>query len=148
MAGHVLAVVRWHHAWLDASLDGATEPPWPAAELPRRNAEELVALEGADGLAGGRARIDAFARLAGEYADRITPILDAPYVYPGGRVTVGVHARLVVGEWHLHAWDIDRSHRPSDDDAELVRSTWQSLDRPIDADGDGWHALLDASGRA
>lgn len=144
VAGHVLAVVRWHHSWLEASLHGATEPPWPASELPRRNAEELAVLDVRD----GPLRVAQFARRAYEYAERITPLLDAPYVYPGGRVTVGVHAELVVGEWNLHAWDIDQTHRPIADDAALVRATWLALHRPIDADADAWHALLAASGRA
>ena len=144
VAGHVLAVVRWHHAWLDASIAGAADPPWPASELARRNAEELAVLE----IENGSARVEAFSADATRYADRIEPIWDAPYVYPGGRVTVGVHAQLVVGEWSLHAWDIDRSHRPSAQDAALVRATWVVLDRPITADGDPWNALLTASGRA
>ena len=143
VAGHVLAVVRWHHDWLDASLAGVTEPIWPARELPARNADALAALD----IASGPDRIVAFSQAARRYAQRIASAWDAPYVYPGGRVTVGVHAQLVVGEWHLHAWDIDRSHRPPADDSELVRTTWIGLARPIDGAGDPWTALLASSGR-
>ena len=144
VAGHVLCVVRWHHQWLDRAEAGDTSIPWPVEELEPRNRAALVDLE----IDRGPDRLDAF-RVAGHrYAERLPNSWGLPFSYPGGRLTVGVHAVLAAGEWHLHAWDLGRAigieHVA---DAAPIRATWVALGRRVEPHGDPWRALLRASGR-
>jgi uncharacterized protein (TIGR03083 family) len=144
LVGHVLCVARWHHDWLDRAESAELSLPWPASALSERNTAALHDLD----VAGGPDRLDAFGAVTGRYADRLPPLWGLPFAYPGGVVTVGLHAALAAGEWHLHAWDLGRAigidHEP---DASLVREVWVGLGRRIEPDGDPWRALLDASGR-
>jgi hypothetical protein len=144
LIGHVVCVVRWHHAWLDRAQNGEVSLPWPTAELPARNQAALDHLE----IVGGASRLSSFHSATRRYADRVATHWDLPYAYPGGVVTAGVHALLAAGEWHLHAWDlaraIDVEHKPN---CALIRHQWVVLGRSIQTDGDPWTALLKASGR-
>lgn len=145
LVGHVLCVVRWHHEWLDRAESGETSPPWPASELSARNQAAIDNLDITDGPAG----LDAFKAETRRYADRLPGAWELPFWYPGGLVTVGVHAALAAGEWHLHAWDLGRAigleHKS---EATLIRDVWIGLGRQVTPDGDPWQALLQATGRA
>ncbi|MGH9046278.1 MAG: maleylpyruvate isomerase N-terminal domain-containing protein [Acidimicrobiales bacterium] len=144
LAGHVFCVVPWHHEWLDRAESGQTSPPWPPDELTVRNQAALDNLDIPD----GPTRLGVFRSAARHYADRLWGTWDLPFWYPGGLVTVGLHAVLAAGEWQLHAWDLGHAigfeHQP---DATLIRDTWVGLGRQIEPDGDPWQALLRASGR-
>jgi len=144
VVGHVVCVVRWHHAWLERSEAEEGSPPFPVSELAERNAAALGALQ----IATGPERVATFVELTSAYAGRISGRWDIPYGYPPGTVPAGLHAVLAAGEWHLHAWDIatalGREHHP---DAELIRATWLALGRPVSAEGDAFDALLATSGR-
>jgi uncharacterized protein (TIGR03083 family) len=144
LVGHVLCVARWHHGWLDRAEAGDTSIPWPPAELDARNRAALDELE----VMGAPDRLDAFRISTSRYAERLSTSWELPFAYPGGLLTAGWHALLAAGEWHLHAWDLGRAigieHTA---DATLIRAAWTRLGRRIEADGDPWRALLNATGR-
>ena len=110
LAGHLVCVIAWYHAWLDRAEAGDAAPPFREVDLAERNATALAALSPAT----GAARVDEFASEARRYAQRLGPVWDLPYGYPTGTVTVGLHAGIAATEWHLHAWDLSGgTHRPS-----------------------------------
>lgn len=145
VAGHVLCVVRWHHDWLDTALGGVGGPPmWVAKELADRNQRALESLEITD----GPSRLAAFDVSAHRYADRLASSWGTPYLFPGGRVSAGLHALLAAGEWHLHAWDLGETTQSCPAPlVSVVRDAWVLLGRDISADADPWTALMQASGR-
>lgn len=107
LARHLVAVCDWYHEWLDRALDGDATPPFPAKQLAGRN--ELAILD-LDHLEGPDA-IERFDERAGEYCDRLAAASrngnwDLPYGFANGTSTVGGHAGIAAGEWHLHAWDL------------------------------------------
>jgi uncharacterized protein (TIGR03083 family) len=111
LAGHLVCVVGWYHAWLDRAEAGDTAPPFSESDLDVHNEEALAALD----LGAGPERIAAFTREARRYAERLDAVWDLAYGFPFGTVTAGVHAGAAAGEWHLHAWDLSRgTHRPRD----------------------------------
>jgi uncharacterized protein (TIGR03083 family) len=145
VAGHVLCVARWHHRWLDRAVAGNTAPPWPPGELAVRNQAALERLDIVD----GPTRLAAFSDETHRYASRLATAWTLPFWYPGGLVTVGVHALLAAGEWQLHAWDLGVAAGIEHvADAAPIRDTWVELGRDISRNGDPWKALLLASGRS
>ncbi len=114
-AGHVLAVSRWYHEWLDRAEAGSSSPPFVAAELAERNAAALAA--GPNDLEY-LALIERFQEHADRYADRVAAAWDVAYGFPFGTVTAGLHAGAAAAEWHLHAWDFATAaggcHKPGD----------------------------------
>ena len=126
LAGHVLAVSRWYHQWLDRAEAGEVEPPFRLEAMATENQRALNALEPGT----GPDRLAAFRRSALAYLDRVEPHWALPYGYPAGTITVGEHAALGAMEWHAHAWDLARAlgrdHRPVDPDtlAAAVLPAW------------------------
>lgn len=116
-ARHLLAVARWYHDWLDRAIGGETSPPFPPAEMDRRNDEALAAI----GDVSGVEAIAAFVESATVYLDRAADHWDRPFGFPYGTVTAGLHCGMAAAEWHLHAWDLsltsEHRHRPQDPDA-------------------------------
>lgn len=105
LAGHLVTVIGWYHDWLDRGLAGITEPAFPAAELTEQTGLALAALAPGD----GPSRIDSFVTATGLYADRLHEHWDAPFAYPRGTVTAGLHVGVAAAEWHLHTWDFASS---------------------------------------
>ena len=104
---HLLAVCDWYHDWLDAAERGDSSPPFPAKQLDGRN--ELAILDH-DGLDGPEA-IEQFAERAAAYRGRLQTAAasdqwELGYGFANGVTTVGGHAGIAAGEWHLHAWDL------------------------------------------
>jgi hypothetical protein len=126
LTGHVLAVARWYHEWLDRAEAGECDPPFSAKELATRNQAALAGLEPED----GPGRLQAFEREATDYADRVGERWDLPYGFPMGTVTAGQHLGLAAMEWHAHAWDLaaaaEAEHRPADPDVlfDAVADAW------------------------
>ena len=116
LAGHVLCVSRWYHAWLDRAEAGDTAKPFDGSELPEQNRLALLELD-AEGPLDGPARVAAFAESARAYAGRLPDAWDLPFGYPRGTVTAGLHAGMLTVEWHVHAWDLAQAvgldHRPA-----------------------------------
>jgi uncharacterized protein (TIGR03083 family) len=111
LAGHLVCVIGWYHAWLDRAQAGDSSPPFSLGELPARNAAALAALDAGD----GHQRVQRFVDEARRYELRLDGTWDLPYGFPAGTVTAGLHAGVAATEWHLHAWDLsDGVHRPSD----------------------------------
>lgn len=114
LAGHLVTVIGWYHDWLDRGLDGRVAPAFPIAELDEQTAAALASLP--DGT--GPDRIATFVASADAYATRLVEHWDAPYPYPRGRVTAGLHAGMAAVEWHIHAWDLAHAagedHQPRD----------------------------------
>jgi Mycothiol maleylpyruvate isomerase N-terminal domain len=111
VAGHLVCDVAAYHAWLDRAEAGDATAPFTAAEGAARNEAALSALPVSD----GPDRIELFAQEARRYARRVVPPWDLAYGFPFGTITVGLHAGLAAGEWHLHAWDLSAgAHRPRD----------------------------------
>lgn len=160
VARHLLAVVRWYHAWLDRALEGTTDPPFPADELPAANDAELARLVDLE----GSAAVGQFASSARTYLDRVDAHWDLPFGYPFGTVTAGLHAGVAATEWHLHAWDLaaaaGRSHQPADPQG-LFLAAGTCMARaeggykgavlaglvPLAARRDPWGSLLRRTGR-
>jgi uncharacterized protein (TIGR03083 family) len=101
LAGHLVTVIGWYHDWLDRGLAGRAEPAFPIAELDEQTVTALAALS----VGSGPERIATFVASADAYATRLVEHWDAPYAYPRGRVTAGLHAGFAAVEWHVHAWD-------------------------------------------
>lgn len=116
LAGHLVTVIHWYHAWLDRGLAGITEPAFPIIALDTETGKALRALP--DGT--GPDRIAIFTASARRYAERLDAHWDAPFAYPRGAVTAGIHAGVAAVEWHVHAWDFakssGRSYTPKDAD--------------------------------
>ncbi len=79
LAGHLEAVARWYHEWLDRALAGNRRPPFSMAELDAQNQVALRALP----TSSGPERVGAFAMLARSYAERISAAWEVPYGFPG-----------------------------------------------------------------
>jgi Mycothiol maleylpyruvate isomerase N-terminal domain len=162
LAAHLRCVADDYHEYLDdapasrlARLMATGAPAETIArKLARQNAAELAVLPDAS----GPEHIEAFAQSARSYARRLQPCWDLPHHrYREDEVTAGGMAGAACAEWHLHAWDLARSqgkdYRPAW--PELLVAGWKAglpqLPLPDLADlpdGDAWHALLRASGRA
>lgn len=150
LAGHVLCIARYYHRLLNAAADRAPLDRLPRGEsLAGFNAAELVAL----GPMPGDQRVVAFDAVARRYGERLEEVdweTTLGFWEQVGPLTVGQHALLAVGEWHLHAWDVARSfrwdYRP--DDPEVVAAgQWLLPASGRRPDGDPWEAALAASGR-
>jgi hypothetical protein len=114
LAGHLVTVVGWYHSWLDRGLAGNCDPVFPIAALDAETVAALAALPAGS----GPARIDEFRASALAYAVRLGEHWDAPFAYPRGVVTAGLHAGVAAVEWHVHAWDLAQAaggdHQPAD----------------------------------
>lgn len=150
LAGHVLCVARWWHAWLDRAQAGDASPPFPWEALAERNAEALAELPPGS----GPGRIAEFAGTARAYADRVPAAWDLPFGCPPANVsrvpiTVGLHAGIAPAEWHLHAWDlaaaIGATHRP--DAPETILEGLRAVFPIPPLEGDAWENVLLVSGR-
>jgi uncharacterized protein (TIGR03083 family) len=112
LAGHLVTVIGWYHDWLDRGLAGIIEPAFPIDSLDTATVAALATLP--DGT--GPDRIATFTAEAQRYADRLVAHWDAPFAYPRGTVTAGLHAGVAAVEWHVHAWDFatasGRNHEP------------------------------------
>ena len=148
VSGHVLAIIRYYLRLLDAMEDGR-----PMTHLPR--GEDLAAMNSKD-LAqlpegGGAERVERFGELGSEHLRRLR---DSEWgrtvgTWSGlGNMTVGEHAGVAVGEWHVHAWDLARAsggdHRPAD--AITVKQGQRVVLRAT-GPGDPWAAVLLGYGR-
>src|SRR5262249_10844820 len=107
---HVAAVAGWYHEWLDRALAGRTDRPFAARDIHERNDEAM----GRFATVSGPDAVAEFDGVARSYVDRAAAHWDVPYAYPFGVVTAGLHLGVAAAEWHLHAWDLDRSHVPAD----------------------------------
>jgi hypothetical protein len=114
LAGHLVTVIGWYHSWLDRGLAGDRDPVFPIAALDTETVAALAALPAGS----GPARIDEFRASADAYAARLGEHWDAPFAYPRGLVTAGLHAGVAAVEWHVHAWDLawaaGGDHEPPD----------------------------------
>ena len=114
LAGHLVTVIGWYHSWLDRGLAGDLDPVFPIAALDTETVAALAALPAGS----GPARIDEFRASADAYAARLGEHWDAPFAYPRGLVTAGLHAGVAAVEWHIHAWDLAQAaggdHEPAD----------------------------------
>jgi uncharacterized protein (TIGR03083 family) len=114
LAGHLVTVIGWYHDWLDRGLAGRAEPAFPVGTLDEQTVAALADLPAGS----GPDRIAAFVASADVYAVRLAEHWDAPYAYPRGPVTAGLHAGVAAVEWHVHAWDFARAaggdHEPAD----------------------------------
>lgn len=148
VVGHLLAITLYYHRLLDAASAGEPLRDLPrGSELAAMNAADLDALTEAD----GDTRAREFVIQADAYADRLrspqwTVTLGE---WSGlGALTLAQHTGVVLGEWHVHAWDLARSagldHRP--DDAVIV-ATGQEIVLRGTGPGDPWMNVLKDYGR-
>lgn len=148
LVGHLLAIVRYYHRLLDAASDGNPRPGLPrGSQLVAMNADDLDALTEVEG--DERAR--EFVVGADAYADRLRSASWTMTLgeWSGlGKLTVGQHTGVVLGEWHVHAWDLARSvgldHRP--DNAVMVAKGQEVVLRGA-GPGDPWIQVLNGYGR-
>lgn len=160
LAGHILTVIGWYHAWLDRAEAGDATPAFPIEQLADETARSLAELP--DGT--GPDRIAAFVPEAQRYAERLREHWDLPFGYPRGTVTAGQHAALAASEWHLHTWDFARAagrdHQPANAGALFtacgecllasqhgLAATLQRPLLPVAAKRDPWKQILRRSGR-
>lgn len=160
-ARHLVAVARWYHEWLERALDGDASPPFPGADLDRRNDEALLGVADLT----GPAALSEFASTARSYLSRTSQHWDLPYGYPFGSVTVGLHCGVAAAEWHLHAWDLTSGgpnrHRPEQPGALFlaagtcvaeaqggVRGRLLRWLLPLGARRRPWSTMLERSGRS
>jgi hypothetical protein len=157
LAGHLVCVIGWHHAWLDRAEAGDPSSPFPADELAERNRAALVDLRPSE----GPERIHQFVELAERYVVRLDSSWAMPYGSPAGTAPAGAHAALAALEWHLHAWDLAAGeHVPSDPGRLLVATSraWarhrpgmrhqaRAAMAPVLARHRAWERLLVRSGR-
>jgi hypothetical protein len=148
LVGHLLAIVRYYHRLLDAASTGNPRRGLPrGSQLVAANAEALDVLTEVEG--DERAR--EFVVAADAYADRLrstdwTMTLGA---WSGlVKLTVGQHTGVVLGEWHVHAWDLARSagldHQP--DDPTMI-AKGQEVVRRGAGPSDPWIQVLKGYGR-
>lgn len=162
LARHVLAVCNWYHEWLDRSEDGEGSPPFPTKQLDGRNELAVLDLDDLD----GPDAISLFAERATDYRSRLVTAAGAgrwhlPYGFAHGTTTVGGHAGIAAGEWHLHAWDLgqgghqpiaaDRLYLAVGDGMTRTQPAWKrTITRRVVtriAARDPWTDLLERSGR-
>jgi len=116
-------------------------------DLADMNARDLAGLTETE----GQIRVMRFVELAGEHLQRLS---DADWDMPLGNwsglgvLSVGEHTGVAIGEWHVHAWDLARSHGSdhSPSDPATVASGQVVLNRLV-APGDPWTQILIAYGR-
>ena len=117
LAGHLVTVIDWYHAWLDRGLAGITDPAFPIDALDTETGAALGTLHAGT----GPDRIVTFTASANRYAQRLVAHWDTPFAYPRGAVTAGLHAGVAAVEWHVHAWDFasaaGRAYEPQNADA-------------------------------
>ncbi len=149
LAGHLLAIARYYHCLLDDAEAGRPRSGLPTGRrLESMNAQDLIALSPGR----GPDRVAAFLHVAGHYGQRLDEA-DWDMVlgeWDGvGPLTVLQHTGLVIGEWHIHAWDLARSagcdHRPAD--PPTVAAGRARLSGAIQDNEDLWVATLISSGR-
>lgn len=153
---HLAAVVAWYEEWLTRAENDLSTRPFEESEFDTRNANELLAFAYLD----GPAAVDAFAAAADSYLARAAQRWDLPFGYPGGTVTVGLHAGIAAVEWHLHAWDIDNTHEPTNAESLFIGAgacvaaargglAGKAMARviPVAAKRSPWKTLLKESGR-
>jgi Mycothiol maleylpyruvate isomerase N-terminal domain len=148
LVGHLLAIVRYYHRLLDAASAGNPRAGLPrGSNLATMNAQHLAALAEVD----GDERAHEFVVEADAYVARLraaswTMILGLWSDI--GRLTVEQHAGLVLGEWHVHAWDLARSvgadHHPDD---ALIVAKGQEIVSHRPHRGDPWTEVLQGYGR-
>jgi len=162
LARHLLAVADWYHDWLDAALAGQAEQPFPTKQLDGRNELEVLDRRDLD----GPEAIERFVDRATAYTDRLRMVIDAnqwetAYGFAHGVTTIGGHAGIAAGEWHLHAWDLSGGTWSPPAPGELylavghgmtaTQSRWkQVITRRVVARiaaNDPWLDLLQRSGR-
>src|SRR5579864_5039874 len=116
LAGHLMIAVRWYNENLDRAERGDARPRITFKELDHAN--DVAVAELPKERDAGPVRLRAYAESARAYAERIPKAWDLPYGFPGGTVTVGLHAGVAALEYHVHAWDLARvvgeEHRPAD----------------------------------
>ena len=148
LIGHLLAIVRYYHRLLDAASTGEPFTGLPQGlRLAAMNADDLALLTEMR----GEERAREFVARADAYGARL---ISADWVMTlgawsdTGSLTVGQHTGLVLGEWHVHAWDLARSagldYRP--DDAMTVARGQEAVWSQPGLD-DPWNEVLAAYGR-
>lgn len=159
-AQHLVGVIDWYEAWLDRALTGVAAPPFAESEFTVRN---QAGIEAHSDL-GGPEAVQVFAERARAYVGRATAHWNAPYGFPAGIVTVGLHCGIAATEWHLHAWDLSavsgRRHEP-EQARLLMRSAGEAMAMakggvggrllgvvvPLASTRKPWRTLLKQSGR-
>lgn len=163
LARHLVVVSGWYHEWLDRALAGNAEQPFPAKQLDDRNELAILDIRDVD----GPEAIDQFVERATTYADRLRSAAasgdwDTPYGFAHGIATVGGHAGIAAGEWHLHAWDLSGGAWAPTDPSGLylavgsgMTATQSRLKQKVTrrvvariANGEPWLDLLGRSGRS
>ncbi len=159
-ATHLLGVIGWYDEWLNRSLNGDQDRPFPAAEIDQRGEDDV---RRSANVSGAEA-VERFRSRANEYVERTTDHWDIVYPYPFGIVTTGLHCGVAATEWHLHAWDLataqGRDHTPHDPVALFigagscvaaakggVRGAVLGRVVPLAARRSPWKTLLKQSGR-
>jgi hypothetical protein len=157
---HLAVVATWYHQWLDRALAGDASAPFPERDFDERNASALDAMADVDATHA----VENFRHTAIGYLTRVVDHWDAPFGYPVGTVTVGLHLGVAATEWHLHAHDlassVGRSYTPRDPAQLLmaagscVAETKPRLRRamlrrmlPLASRRSPWPSLLRESGR-
>ena len=160
LAGHLLVAAGYYHRLLDAAERGRPLADRPdGVELAAWNARNLAALDVGEGDDPperlGPARIAAFGRTARAWHERLrTADADRPLAHwrTLGVLTVGEHAGVITGEWHLHAWDLGRAaghpHRPADPATVLAARGRVLHPDTVVGSGDPWERVLALSGRS
>ena len=156
-ARHLLGVIGWYHEWLARARAGDSSPPFPESDFDGRNEEALCAL---DRLSGPEAVV-AFAASARSYLDDASSDWSLPFGYPGGSVTVGQHVGIAAVEWHLHAWDLNTEHRPTNAESLFIGAgacvaaakgglagRGLAIAVPLAAKRQPWERLVKESGRS
>ena len=144
LAGHLLLVVRAY----DEHHRGAVAHPGvpvrfkPGRERRVENERAVRALPPSS----GPDRIARFAEEAGAYLGRVERMPSVLYQREEHVFTAAEHLATAAIEFHLHAWDLDRSRSPPACAAALADAWRAHLPYRI-GDGDPWPAVLEASGR-
>ena len=156
-ARHLVGVIGWYHEWLARARDGDFSPPFSESEFDVRNEEALSAL---NHLSGPHA-VSTFVASARSYLDDASGDWSLPFGYPGGSVTVGQHLGIAAVEWHLHAWDLNTEHRPTNAESLFIGAgacvaaakgglagRGLSIAVPLAAKREPWKRLVKESGRS
>jgi hypothetical protein len=148
LVGHLLSIIGYYHRLLDSASIGRPLPDLPRGEqLAIMNANDLSKLTES----GGAERTRKFVDAATSYATRLHDIdwdMALGTWSDLGDLTIGQHAGVILGEWHVHAWDLARSvgvdHRPSD--PATVAKGQEAVLRAV-GPGDPWVEVLRGYGR-
>lgn len=143
--GHLATDFERFGEWLEESLAGATDPPFPLEQLGADNAARLEQLTGVP----GPSRVAVFARAASVWlarAETLDP--QTPQRHPRGAITVGTQLWWAATECAIHGWDIATALAIPWDPPAAAASMAERYPVPLpDGEPEPWRAILIASGR-